>query len=458
MLAARILNLGIMLATLFLTTKAVRRWGSSVCGGAQNVIALERSTIIKAIFSSVKAICSTMGSLVFLLTTGWGCGALLSVLFSCTTASELERLLSAPAIISIDSVGLQPVSESKIPIRSKLTFLRSTIYGESLVYAFAKEEPGKLFVFDVIQGKFLREIVLDPEILDQDKMTTFYVLNPDSIFFMGSNGLSVRLAEGNGAVRSTWTAEVLGFGPVNNFLFPYFLPQYQAYFQSRSLLHLTVVPAFFPTKKGYEDQPLQVVVDLSKDRTKLAYGPAEGVMRFKESLVYPTDISFPYALVRGDTTFVSFPMDHFIYVYNNKSGKLLSKHGAASRHVSEFPAPVPADESKDYQRMWNFRIQTPFYEPLFYHARAKLYSRTVQHPQALKDEEGLLNTGRHRTASVIIMDQHLRIVGETIFEDGGLPVHGSVPLPDGLLVKSHQTVSTIANIPRLKYAFTAKDN
>lgn len=382
----------------------------------------------------------------------------LVILISCNSDLELRKSLISPDHSFTDSIGLKINHELIIRADSFLTFIRPTIYNDTILITLIKEKPGVLGLFDIKNGKYLRKIEVAADVFREDRVTTFYVHNLDSIFFLSSSALNVNIVNGNGSILKTWTYQDLGINPPGIFIYPYFLPQYRPIYQSKlGLLHISLIPAFFTTKEGFESTPLQSVINLKENAVKLKYGPPEGVMKLKSKRNYPADLSFPYSLVIGDTTYVSFPMDHFVYVYNNTTGNLLFKSLTSSRAVRELPLPLPEESIKDTQETWNFRVQTPFYEPLYFHEKANLFSRAIHHPQSLKDDMGLLNAGKNRLTSVIILDKNMKIVGETIFTNGQHPIHGSIPVSDGLLLISNETDSTIINIPHIKYEFFRKN-
>ena len=80
----------------------------------------------------------------------------------------------------------------------------------------------------------------------------------------------------------------------------------------------------------------------------------------------------------------------------------------------------------------------PLYDNINFHENIGLYSRIAYHEQPLKMDDGKLNDGSKRTASIILMDENFNIVGETLFENGSLGVYKSIPLPDGYLIAPNQ--------------------
>jgi hypothetical protein len=152
---------------------------------------------------------------------------------------------------------------------------------------------------------------------------------------------------------------------------------------------------------------------------------------------YPYDIEHPYLTkAENDHVIVSYPMDHYLYLYDSKTMKLLRKEPCYSKYVSSFPAPPSNSEMDDCQKNINFRIQVPFYGPLFYHEKVKKYSRIIHHPQHLIDDSGNISEGTQRMASIIFMDDEFNIIGETVFDNGALGVHSYFPLSDGILFSS----------------------
>lgn len=380
------------------------------------------------------------------------------IFVSCNSELELRNSLISPEHSVVDSIDLNFSHEVRIKADSLFTFIRPTTYCDTILIALTKGKLGELRLFDIKNGKYLGKIVVDANIFIDEKVTTFYVHNLDSIFFLSSNSLNVNIVDGNGSVQKAWTYQDLEIDPPGTLIYPYFLPQYRpTYFSKSGLMHVCIIPGFFTTKSGYETTLLQTVINLKKNRLKLKYGPPEGVMKLKSERIYPADLSFPYSLVIGDTTYVSFPMDHFVYVYNNTTGNFLFKSAVSSGSVKQLPLPLSAESVKDTQEIWNFRVQTPFYEPLYFHEKSNLFSRAIHHPQNLKDDMGLINSGKNRLTSVVILNRNLKIVGEKVFSNGQHPIHGSIPVSDGLLLISSEPDSTIINIPHIKYEFSRKN-
>ncbi|MBK8292091.1 MAG: DUF4221 family protein [Flammeovirgaceae bacterium] len=373
--------------------------------------------------------------------------------------TELASLLTAPNADFRDSLDIILNIEVKIKADSNFTYLRPTIFSDTILLAYVKEKENIISIFNLKTKSHVRDFEISPLIQNRDKYSTFYIHNLDSIFMLTSNNTSIYLLNGNGGLIKSWSSFDLGITPPNTYIFPYFLPQHSIYFNSKTnLVYASLIPGYFPTSSNFEDVPQQVVFNLASNIIKLKYGPPEGVMKMKGDLVFPGDLSFPYSLTINEATYISYPLDHFVYIYNNETGILVEKKAVCSSEIKNFPFPLPSEMIKDTQAMWNFRVQTPFYEPLNYHSKVKLFTRAVHHPQELKEMSGKLNTGKRRRTSVIILDSTLQIIGETFFNDGIYQINGAVPLSDGLLLYSNKGFNNNHAIPSLKYEFVPKIN
>lgn len=113
-----------------------------------------------------------------------------------------------------------------------------------------------------------------------------------------------------------------------------------------------------------------------------------------------------------------------------------------SQYANDIPSPMRNEQINSCQLNWNFRVQTPFYGPLYYHKEIDMYTRIFYHSQPLV-QDGKINDGENRTSSIVIMDNNFNIVGETIFENGQIGVYSSLALPDGLLVSPQMNVDTL---------------
>lgn len=367
------------------------------------------------------------------------------ILFSCSNGNlKLKKYLKTPPINIKKKFELEFEKRLKFNSKSSLVLLRPFVFKDRFLYGYQKGSSDKLQCFDLLTEKHVYTLNLQDSLLVGEGLSSFCVYSTDSIFFEISNFPEIVLVDSMGNTINSWVLNAN-----KDYILASFLPNHNPGFNSKSgYLFTTMLPIGYFDKPGFETTPLQAAFDVRGNDIKFFYAPMEGVMKFKGDNYYPADISVPYITLVGEKSIITYPMDHFIYVYNCQDGSFVDKKPGCSSIVKEFPYPLSENEIQKPQEVWNYRIQTPFYEPLFYHSEAKLFTRVIHHPQQLKKANGILNNGSDRTASVIIMDEDLNIIGEHVFKNGTYPIHGGIPLSNGLLIYSKDS-----GIPNLIYKF-----
>lgn len=370
---------------------------------------------------------------------------LVFILFSCSNKNiELEKYLKTPPINSKKKFDVVFEKKLKFDAMPSLALLRPFVLGDRYLYGYEKGSSDKLQCFDLLTEKHVYTINLQDSLLVGEGLSSFYVHSTDSIFFEISNFPEIVLVDSIGNTINSWVLNTN-----KDYILASFLPNHNPWFYSkRGYLFTTMLPIGYFDKPGFETTSLQAAFDVRGNNIKFFYAPMEGVMKLKEDNYYPPDISVPYITLVGEKSFITYPMDHFIYVYDCQDGSFVNKRPGCSSIIEELPYPLSKDEIQKPQEVWNYRIETPFYEPLFYHSEVKLFTRVIHHPQQLKKANGILNDGSDRTASLIIMDEDLNIIGEHIFKNGTYPIHGGIPLSNGLLIYSKDS-----GIPNLIYKF-----
>lgn len=353
--------------------------------------------------------------------------------------SELKNLLKAPKVIKKDSVELTFFKNVNILYQGShddsSPFLRPYIFNGRHLYAMVRAKPKNyLILIDIEKGKIDKKIELtDKEILNEG-ISTFYVHSRDSIFFQTSNTAKIILIDSTGSVISRFETS-----SNHDFVFPSFLPHHIGYVDKTGLnFYCTISPVGFLASLGTNDSiSFQGVYNLEKNKWVKKYGKLEGIMKEKDDDFYPPDLSLPYNLILDDKAFVNYPMDHFIYVYDLTSGNLMTKLPATSEKEIELSKPLPSNLVNDRQEIWNFRITCSFYEPLLYHSDVELFTRAIHLPQALKTDDGKLNSGAQRQTILLIFNKGMELIGEQMFYNGEYSIHGATSMPNGILLQSN---------------------
>lgn len=143
------------------------------------------------------------------------------------------------------------------------------------------------------------------------------------------------------------------------------------------------------------------IFNIKDNKWDLFYGNYEGVLKLKDNNVYFYDMHNPYSLILNNHNYVSYPVDHWIYVYDILSGNLLSKFACPGKETGILPKPLPP-KIKDI-KLNKLRRDTPFYGQVNYHKKSNLFTRYYHSG----------NTKKSR--SIIIFNDKNEIIGETRF-------------------------------------------
>lgn len=374
---------------------------------------------------------------------------------SCNKAnSDLSYLLRAPSNTPKDSIEISFSQDVRLNLYTDksepLTLLRPFLLDNKYLYGILRKKPhDQLLCFDLDRQKFVSSISLTSDEVRDAGVNSFYVHSTDSIFFQTSNSAKIILIDSLGK-----TLLIKEASPDHTFVFPSFMPEHRGYFdQPTNTYYSTVVPVgYFNTfDERFDTYRFQGIFRMDKLVAPTRYAPLEGVMKQKVNSFYPPDLSVPYNLILGNKAFVTYPMDHYIYIYDLKTLELMDKRATSSSVKVDLLKPIPKELIDSRQEIWNFRITSSFYEPLFYHPKVKLFTRAIHMQQDLKLENGKLNTGKKRMTAVLILNEELETVGQTIFNNGIYTIHGAVPLADGLLLQSFEDIT--GGLHYRKYSF-----
>lgn len=311
------------------------------------------------------------------------------------------------------------------------------LYKNRFFYGVNTNSSNVIDVYDIQNETFLKEIVVDRNLLN-DRISGLYVCSLDSIFFCQVNPNNIYLINDTGKIVEHWNQKDLTIKISDDELlsqyditFNTFLGQY-----SPVVLDHSIILGLDPSGAYKINGNIKRVgiYDLIQRKWVTFISKASDVESNIKNLGYPYDLEQPYISEGEGCIIISYPMDHYIYIYSKNDYELIARIPCFSKYVNEFPYPLPPDQINSCQKNWNFRIQTPFYGAVNYHQDKGIYTRIVYHPQSLIGENGNINDGTGRTSSVIIMNNKFQIIGETLFEDGQLGVYSYLPMTTGLLV------------------------
>lgn len=219
--------------------------------------------------------------------------------------------------------------------------------------------------------------------------------------------------------------------------FPSFAPYTYPNFDPRSkLLYMVIPPSSFHEIEVNDTLPWFGIYSLKKKGWTKFFGPPQGIMSTKGNAYFPLDLSLPYVLLAGNNLYISYPSDHYVYIYD-LDGNFVTSKPASSKFSIPTPSPLELDNLLDRQTAWNYRIATPYYEHISFHDDLKLFSRIYHHEQPLKDLNGKLNDGEGRTQSIIFFNENFEVVGETVVENSQIGGRTGRPTSNGFVFRPH---------------------
>lgn len=331
-------------------------------------------------------------------------------------------------VVVSDSVII-PISDNKF---SKYHTL--AIYQDSLLYGVNIAKRNVIDVYNIKQQRYTYTIEVDNKMLT-DRITGLFISSPDSIYFCLGSPNAIYLINNLGTVLQSWKAEKLIINKktnknLSNINFSTFLSPYKP-IVINDLCYIPIDP--LQLYKNGNDLERVGCYNLKKNSWDTFFASTGDIEVNLKSKDYPFDMEQPYILVVDSLFIVSYPVDHNIYCYSLKSKKMIKKVSGRSVYMPKIFEPL-VKGTEGCQKLWNYRVQTPFYGPLFYHEKEKKYTRIVHHKQPLINSAGNINDGLERDASILILNSDLIAVGETLFHNGEIGVYSYLPLKDGILV------------------------
>ncbi len=384
-------------------------------------------------------------------------------ILSCNSKSAKLKELLKPATAQRENkfeVYCADTIIINVPVNKFSSYTQTSIYNDSLLYCVHFSKPLTIDIYDIVNKNISNEIKVPEYAVATKRVGDLCVHKPDSIFFLESHPVAINLIDTIGRMINKYDAkngmdetDISSKRPLE-FIFPTFLSYRDPiYLPNRKELVLLTHPVDSEISTGYEEINRIGIFNLEKNKLDRFMAKPEGVFKERGNLCFNYDLSLPYFIEVDSILYVTYPIDHYIYAYDINSGKLLFKSPGNSKIPEKLEPPVRRSRINDTQYAWNYRIQIPFYGPLFYNKKLKMFTRNFHFRQDLKLNNGKLNDGSRRKGSVIILDSTLKIVGETFFENGELGVLKCLPMSDGFLMAPNSFKQESDDILAYKYKY-----
>ena len=175
---------------------------------------------------------------------------------------------------------------------------------------------------------------------------------------------------------------------------------------------------------GNPDVNRHGVYDLEKKEWIKFMAPYEGVLKYKGIGGYYYDMQHPYQLLLNDTLYVTYPVDHKVYMYDAVNGNLLSEKDISPSVATDFPYPV--EYYDDYDKLNELRRSTAYYGPLYYHSKVDMFSRFY-------NIDPDVDSGKR---VIIVYDRDFNVLCEKIYPIDD--INGISPTKDGFLLHPYR--------------------
>lgn len=337
---------------------------------------------------------------------------ILILLIAC--ADQKSEVVGIECSNAVNLVTLEAVDTLNINVPS-LAFPRydQLFLYEDILYCL-KTRSYKFDLFDLWDQKFIRSIELDPNFVQN--LGAFYVHNPDSIFITQELTYVVLLND-SGDVVDRFD---LGDAPLS-WIGSFDVPEYFFYSRSpaslcynanrKSLIVTFTSPEIWYYKKRRNFQ-MHGSYNIAEKKWERTFGSLPEPYSTDE-IAYPFIVSNPYCLSLGDTSYVTFPMNPNIFVYNNLTGKM-TRVVCGNSELLELADPYSYSQIENRELELSFVKTKGWYGTLQYHSDLKMFSRTL----ALNAYHSASDDIKKET-EVIFFDKNLVRIGSHVFVKNG---------------------------------------
>jgi len=334
------------------------------------------------------------------------------------------------------NITLKDSLSIKLPFSSPVQYLDSYIYNDSLFFGI--HNSNKIDVFNLLSQKHIKTLEFNEYEIGEG-IFNVYVKSLDSIYITNYYPPKIHHINYENKLINTISPGTLQLDinnekvPKNvvNYRFPISL-SYQKPSVNNNLMYIAIEPIGASKHSGFRETQRIGVFDLNKSKWLKSICKPEGIMSL-EGVFFNHDLMNPFFVRVEQKLYVTYPMSHYVYIYS-LDGDLIDKKLVSSSFIEETPTSLNKNDFEDKQKAWNYRIQTPFYGPLFYHKKAGVFSRIFHQEQNLYKIKGILNDGSKRKGYVLYFDKNLKKIGEYEFKDAKLGIGKVTPFDDGLLI------------------------
>ena len=371
---------------------------------------------------------------------------LVCLLFCCSCLSEKQRTLEYMLQETKDSLSFEMSSNSSMYIKSMSEFKDDK--GKDYM-TFMSNEESEIYVYDLMTETLIKTICFDKEGINGvgPKAAGFLMKNWNEIYNPNLYLPEISLIDSCGHKKQTFKLDSLGNGyefiPTRSTIAtPFVLHE--------GLLYGMQLPNLRFGENAVTDSPVGLKLNLKEKRAEvISFNYPSAVMgnHKKASLGIETKMSHCF---NGKELVLSFSFDEMLYRIPLKEGKITTRTAASSyiKNVA-LPENVPSDMILAAKEM----CELPIYGNIMYDKYRNVYYRIAYPEKDYDINENfveLWQSGRGEF-SIMILDEDLNIVGETLFPENKYRSDLMLILEDGLYVSSSHYKNPDFNENRLVF-------
>ncbi|MFN4000040.1 hypothetical protein [Algoriphagus sp.] len=258
-------------------------------------------------------------------------------------------------------------------------------------------------------------------------------------------------------IDDIWWKSMQSFSGKNNFNFN-IQPLRNLFFDHKNqTIHIPILAVDYLFLKDVSDAETIGVFDLRAKNWKNGYGKSRGLMRYRGENNYSGVFDRNYFLVRGDTSYLSYPISHHIFLINNKTDELIAEILASPEVADPISSPIKKEwlTSSDFVKMNDWRSTTPFYSQLMYHEDNELFSRIYFHKMGLSNSFAG-SYWENRDMTLLIFDKNLSLLDEIKLDPEVFELWRYIPTGDGMLVSEMNKQKDLENSDQILLGYTAR--
>jgi len=229
------------------------------------------------------------------------------------------------------------------------------------------------------------------------------------------------------------------------------------YDPKKNLVYIPFLPVDYIFLDKVENSETIGAFDLQTGEWQYGLGSAQGLMKYSGKENYTGMFDHNYFLVKGDTSYLSYPISHHVFLLDSKSGDLIDEVVASPVTTDPIPNPVSKDLvlSSDFVRLEEWRAGSPFYSELAYHKSINLFSRLYFHKKSVVD--GFKGSyWENRKTALLVFDEDLKLIKEIELDPKVFELWRFIPTSRGYLVSEMNLQKQLENSDEIKLGYTAE--